>query len=322
MNIASNGTTQPAMTVHTARRATLSDVTEGPVEKPSRIVIYGVEGIGKSTMAASAPSPIFLGSEDGTWRLSVKRVQPVDWENVLSLVADLETSQHGYRTLVLDTLDWAEPLCWAHVCRVGKKASIEDFGYGKGYVAALDEWRRLLAAFDRLRDVKGMAIILLAHSKIATFKNPTGDDFDRYSLKLHEKSAGLIKEWSDIVAFCNYETFAHTDERKRTRGVSTGARLMYTVRTAAYDAKNRHNLPEEMPLSWDELAAGIEAVSPRAVERGIASVRAMLGQLDDESRTKAEGALERAGTDATKVAMLADWCRGKLAIEGTKETGT
>jgi hypothetical protein len=127
--------------------------------------------------------------------------------------------------------------------------NIEDVGFGKGYNAALDRWRDMLSRLDTLRDRRGMNVILLAHSWIKTFRNPEGDDFDRYELKLHAKTSGLIKEWSDAVLFAAYETLTATDKSKRTRGISTGARIVHTERRAAFDAKNRFELPAELPAS-------------------------------------------------------------------------
>ncbi|WP_163869630.1 ATP-binding protein [Myxococcus eversor] len=293
---------------------TLGAVVRGKRETPSRIVLYGVEGIGKSTFGANAPAPIFLEAEDGTNHIDVARFpSPKTWQEILDAVRVLTTDSHEYRTLVVDTLDWAEPLLWAHICQRDGVTDIEAYGYGKGYTAALDEWRVFLAALDRLRRAKGMNIILLAHSQIRPFKNPEGEDFDRYEMKLHAKAAGLIKEWSEHVLFSNYETFAAKDSKtKRVRGVSTGARLVYTTRTAAYDAKNRGNLPESMPLSWEDFAAALEAQRPADPKALEAAIREKAERLPEEHKRNALSAIERAGGDAVKLAKLNDWCNARL----------
>jgi hypothetical protein len=242
----------------------LSRITTGKVSKPIRALLYGVEGIGKSTFAAHAPKPIFLGSEDGTSELDIARFpEPKTWAEVFFSIAELGSNDHDFKTLVIDTLDWLEPLCWDHLCQrpdaKGKRReSIEDFGYGKGYSAALEEWRKLVAMIERVRAAKSMHLILLAHSWIKPFKNPDGDDYDRYELKLHPKAGGLIKEWCDCVLFANYETFTD-DSTGRSKGVSTGRRVMHSQRTAAWDAKNRYTLPETMELSWPEFANAVRA---------------------------------------------------------------
>lgn len=303
-------------------RVGLGAVKKGRVEKPMRILLYGVEGIGKSTFAANAPSPIFLGAEDGTAQLDVHRLpDATTWDHILSDISELETGDHNYKTVALDTLDWAEPLCWAHVCKAGKRDSIEDFGFGKGYVAAVDEWRRLLIRLDALRAKRGMHVILLAHSRVATFKNPEGDDFDRYALKLHDKSSGLIKEWCDAVLFAQYETFTH-EKDKRVRGISSGSRIVHTQHRAAFDAKNRYSLPEVMPLSWEDFATAASAHTPLSAEKLCAQIDTLMTSLPDANQEQAKKGLVRAAGDPSKLAQLVDWMKGRIQIEQTETTTT
>jgi hypothetical protein len=237
----------------------LANIVRGRVSKPIRVLLYGVEGVGKSTFASGARGAIFLGAEDGTSELDVARFpEPKTWADVFGAITELGSQEHDFRTLVIDTLDWLEPLCWEHICRSGKKQSIEDFGYGKGYAAALDEWRRLVALIERVRNAKQLNVIALAHSQIRPFKNPAGEDYDRYELKLHPKAGGLLKEWCDCVLFANYETLTD-DSSGRAKGISTGNRMVHTQRTAAWDAKNRYSLPEVMPLDWKIFAGAVAA---------------------------------------------------------------
>lgn len=295
-------------------RMTLASVARGKIQSAPRALCYGPEGIGKSTFGAGAPSPIFLGAEDGTGQLDVSRFpQPETWDDILSAIAVLEREPHEYKTLVIDTLDWVEPIIWAHCCERDKEKTIESYGYGKGYQVAVDEWRRLLSALERLRSVRRMGVVLLAHSQIRTFKNPEGEDFDRYELKLHAKAGGICKEWVDAVLFANFETFAQKNEKtKRVKGISTGARLLYTARTAAYDAKNRYSLPESMSLSWDEFAAGVAAGQVAPVEALKAEAERKIGEVAPAVAEKARGALERAGDDAGKLAQLNNWLNTKI----------
>lgn len=295
-------------------RMTLASVARGKIVSAPRALCYGPEGIGKSTFGAGAPSPIFLGAEDGTGQLDVSRFpQPETWDDILSAIAVLEREPHEYKTLVIDTLDWVEPIIWAHCCERDKEKTIESYGYGKGYQVAVDEWRRFLSALERLRSVRKMGVVLLAHSQIRTFKNPEGEDFDRYELKLHAKAGGICKEWVDAVLFANFETFAQKNEKtKRVKGISTGARLLYTARTAAYDAKNRYSLPESMSLSWDEFAAGVAAGQVAPVEALKAEAERKIGEVPAAVAEKARGALERAGDDAGKLAQLNNWLNTKI----------
>lgn len=292
-------------------RMKLGLVSRGRVARSMRVVMYGVEGIGKSTFAAHAPSTIFLGAEDGTAHLDVARFpQPQTWQDVLDAVEELRTGEHDFKTLAIDTLDALEPLCWAHVCQREKVKSIESIGYGKGYVLALDEWRALLARLDVLRDARGMHVILLAHSALRLFKNPEGDDFDRWELKLHKGASALAKEWCDALLFATWEQFAVAKDQ-RVRGVSTGARVIHLERTAAFDAKNRYGLSGTLPLSWDKFATAATGVKP-SVELRTQIIEAAL-ELDEAARAKVGEAVRKAGDDAQKLAELLNRVKARAA---------
>lgn len=261
----------------------LAGIVKGRIEQPMRLVLYGPPGIGKSTFASHAPSPIFLGAEKGTAELDIARFpQPATWTDALMSMTALLEGEHGYKTFVLDTLDWLEPLCWQHVCKAKNKKAIEDFGYGKGYAYALDEWRRFVAGCDALSERKGMHIILLAHCHIRSWNNPAGDNFDRYELKLHAKSSSLVTEWADELLFCNYETFTREADNGKTKGVSNGARVVHTVRNAVWDAKNRHGLPERLPLSWEDYAAAVGRHEPPDVDALVAKINGIHEGVEDE----------------------------------------
>lgn len=302
-------------------RMQLGAVTRGRLERPMRVLLYGVEGVGKSTFAGNAPSPIFLAAEDGTAQLDVARFpEPQSWREVFEALDELIARDHPYQTVVVDTLDWLEPLCWKHVVQKAnspKITSVEDFGYGKGYVAALDEWRLLLAKFEQVRLKRGMHVVFLAHSWIKPFKNPEDEDYDRYELKLHAKASGLLKEWSDAVLFARYETFVNTDEKaKRSRGVSTGARIIHTKRTAAWDAKNRYDLPETLPLDWSAFVEAVKRQAPADPAKLRARIDALLAQTTDaELAQKVTAAVEAAGINAALLAKYADTLAARISIQ-------
>jgi hypothetical protein len=299
-------------------RMTLDAIIKGRIKRPRRIVLYGPDGIGKSTFGANAPKPIFLGTEEGTETMDVSRLPAATtWAEVLDGVRLLTVEKHDFESLIVDTLTEAEPLIWREICRRANAASIEDVGggYGKGYTAALDEWRVFARALERLQAEKGMHVILNGHSLIKAFKNPQGDDFDRYILSLNEKAAGLLRQWAMGVYFANYETFAVADKAKRVRGVSTGVRLLYTQRTAAFDAKDRYGLPLQLPLSWTEFEKAARLGQPMAPDEFVDAIKHRAVQLGSELEKQALGALERVGSsDAQKLAELHNWCIAKLAI--------
>jgi hypothetical protein len=298
-------------------RMTLGAVTKGKQKKPRRVVVYGPDGVGKTTFAANAPKPIFLGTEDGTEHIDAARFPaPRTWPEVLEAVRELTEGRHDFETFALDSTDWAEPFIFRVVCQRASVTSIEDVGggYGKGYTAAVDEWRILLRALERLQTERGMHVVLLGHSMIKAFKNPQGDDYDRYIMQLNEKAAGLLRQWANGVYFANYETFAVADKSKRIRGVSSGARLLYTQRTAAYDAKDRYGLPEQLPLSWAEFEKAAKLGMPMTAEEFTDAIKHKAARLGEELEKQALGALERVGGDAQKLAELHNWCAAKLAV--------
>lgn len=271
----------------TSRRSRLAEVTSGRVNRPPRLVIYGVEGVGKSTFAAGATGTIFVGPEQGTEMLDVKRYPTTrSWQEVLDAIDDLTLSDHPYKALAIDTLDWIEPLIHEAVCQsvTPAKNSIEDFGFGKGYVAALEVGRVLLARLDRLRDAKGMTIILLAHCQIRPFKNPEGDDYDRYEMKLHAKLGAQFREWSDACLFANYEISTY-EKNNKAKGIATGRRLLYTERRAAFDAKNRLNLPATIPLEWASFEAARNASF--ALSSDVDDLVRRVAEVDADAASKA-----------------------------------
>lgn len=302
---------------------TLADVSSGRKQQPYRIMLAGTEGVGKSTFAAGAPKPIFLGAEDGAGHLDIERLpQPKTWADAFHAVDLLATETHDFKTMVVDTVDWLEPLVWNAICIRDKKLNadgepdVEVYGFGKGYSAALDEWRKYLVQLERLR-AKGMHVVLLAHTHLRTFKNPVGDDFDRYELKLNLKAGGLLKEWCDAVLFANYETFAVKKDAnskfEKAKGVSSGARYIYTERTAGYDAKNRFALPSQLPLSWEAFETAVKLGQPEDPAVLLVAINAGAAVLPKEEQEKITSAISRAAGNAVKLSQLLNYVVAKGA---------
>lgn len=306
----------------TGGRMSLANVTRGKQERPVRAIVYGVEGVGKSTFAANAPSPIFLCAEDGTAHLDVARFPtPRSWPEVLEAVGVLTHEEHSFKTLVIDSLDWLEPLCWAYVCQTAGKANIEEFGYGKGYVLALDQWRTLLARLDLLVKTRKMNVVMVAHAAIKRVDDPQTGPFDRYRMKLHDKSADLLREWVDAVLFARHEVSTSVDKSGKTRGRSSGARLVHTQWTAAFDAKNRYGLPDRLPLSWDIFA---EHVAAQVVD--VAATRAEIEKLAvrlpaDRAEKALKAMREWAGDNPARLAQLLDRVHGEAALAVSTDEG-
>jgi hypothetical protein len=316
------GTGRPAPASDQPMRMRLTAVTSGISSEPQRILIYGVGGVGKTTFFAEAPSPIFIDTQDGTKRLGVARFpRPQSWQDVLDALNELIDTDHSYKTLAIDLVDDLESLLWAHICKRDDQENIESYGYGKGYKVALVEWRMMLSRLERLRREKNMQVGFVAHSLIRPFKNPEGEDYDRYTLQLHEQAAGLLRGWCDTVLFARHETLLKTDpKKKRTRGISTGARVIQTVETAAYYAKNRDNLPDTLPLDWAEFEAAIEAGAPASPDALRAEIDELAQQLDEETRAKVQEHVTSSGEDATRLVRILNKLREKVQPQQQQTT--
>lgn len=235
------------------------NITTGVVAKAQKVVLYGPEGIGKSSLAAQFPDPLFIDTEGSTNNMNVARMdRPTSWQ-FLHQQVDFVKNNKPCKTLIIDTIDWAESLCNRHVCAEHNVKGIEDFGYGKGYVYATEEFGRLL---NKLTDVieVGINVVLTAHSQIVKFEQPDEmGAYDRYQLKLGRgtgsRTAAIVKEWADMVLFLNYKTYSvATDKDARNFKAQGGERTMYATHHPAWDAKNRHNLPDEMLMDYGQIA--------------------------------------------------------------------
>ena len=247
----------------------LSSIRSGRQLAPPRILIYGPEGIGKTSWAIAAPHPVVILTEDGLSALGTDTPHfPIAhaYQEVLDAIGVLYTSDHPYETLVLDSVDWLEALIWAHVAKAANKTSIESFTFQKGYLLAIDRWREVLEGLDALRDQKKMAIILTAHSQVKRFDDPTSEPYDRYSLKLHKFAAPLVTEWVDVLGFATQELIVKREEvgfdKRASRALASGGRVLYLSRTPAFDSKSRYPMPKQIPLSWEAFAAALSSPPP------------------------------------------------------------
>jgi hypothetical protein len=301
-------------------RMTLAAVHKGTRKAPDKILLVGVEGVGKSTWGSDASAPIFLAAEDGIHHLDVASFpEPHTFPEVLDAIRVLCTDPHDYKTLVIDTVDWLEPILQRSVCEANGWANIEAPGYGKGYTVVLDEWRKLIFALDHLRTKRGMEVILLAHAAIRNFANPAGNDYMRYSPKLNDRAGALLKEWADSILFATFEEYAPKVKGElRVKGVYTGRRVVHTQRTAAWDAKSRHSIPAELPLSYADYAAARDAgqtASPVDLE-GEALVLLSEPVFSAEERAKINAHIEASRGNATKLAKAVDRLRSLIAERG------
>jgi hypothetical protein len=216
-------------------------------------VLYGPEGIGKSTLASQFPSPIFIDLEHGTDTMDIARTDtPKTFNDVLTLMTMI-LEEDEFKTVVIDTADKLEQLITAHVLEAHHLNSIEDAGYGKGYTYIAEEFVRFLRKCGELIDA-GKNVVIVAHAMMRKFEQPDEmGAYDRWELKLSKKAAPLVKEWADMVLFLNYKTTVVTDEKTKSKKARGGKRVMYATHHPAWDAKNRFGLDDELDMDFDSI---------------------------------------------------------------------
>lgn len=230
------------------------NIIKGKLPGAKKVVVYGPEGIGKSTFASKFPDPVFIDTEGSTKDMDVARLPaPSSWSMVLEEVRYVIQNPSICKTLVIDTADWAEQLCIAAVCDKHQKSGIEDFGYGKGYVFLQEEFGKLLNLLTELVEKKKVHVVLTAHAKMRKFEQPDEmGAYDRWEMKLSKNVSPMIKEWADMVLFANYKTHVvKVDGKNKAQG---GQRVMYTTHHSCWDAKNRYSLPDEVPFEYGSIA--------------------------------------------------------------------
>ncbi len=235
-------------------------ITRGIQQKPLKVVVYGPEGIGKSTFASMFPDPLFIDTEGSTARMDVARTEtPTSLAMLMHILTEVRDNPPGCKTLVIDTIDWAERLCTAAVCAKNGKTGIEDFGYGKGYSYIYEEMGRILNLLNDIWE-RGMHIVITAHAAIRKFEQPDEmGAYDRWELKIINSpkcnSCAMVKEWADMVLFANYKTFAvAADKDGKKMKARGGERVMYTAHNPCWDAKNRFGLAPELPFDFGQIA--------------------------------------------------------------------
>lgn len=294
----------------------ISQATPSTNDGPTRVGVHGPEGTGKTTLAAYFPRPLFVGAEQGIPRdlgFSVPMISPRTWLDVFDIVGSLTNDEHDHQTAVFDTVDWMEPLIHRFVCDrdTGRSTemnpkgrpliSIEDYGFGKGFLAAEEEFRKLIGALDILQYKRGVHVVMLAHSKVVTFKNPAGPDFDRWELKCHHRIGSVVKEWVENLLFIHYRIDASkisedkdrhkmSPDKVRAKGTS-GERILGAQHSAMYDAKNRVRMPAEVDLVDPNKVISMllgehlgDSVAPAAERVEKATPRTKQKQAQDTSR--------------------------------------
>jgi hypothetical protein len=270
----------------------IDKIEKGKTGGPFKAVIYGEAGIGKTTLASQLPKPLFLDTEDGTKKVGPDRLRISTWDQLQGYLISLGQDLIGYETIVIDSADWAERMATDAVILEGQKKSIEDFGFGKGHIHVKEKLEKMLAMCDQIVRA-GASVVFVAHSKVVRVSPPDQTDgYDRYELKLSKHGAPVLKEWSDAVLFCHYQTRVVQGADGRNKAKGGKERVIHTERSAAWDAKNRFGLADEIPLTVDSLSPMISS-SCASTKPEPPDVEAVIDKIRSSKSEKALGSLSK-----------------------------
>jgi hypothetical protein len=229
---------------------------KGKQDVPPRICIYGGHGIGKSTLASKFPAPIFISTEDGLDSLDVTSFpRATKVEDVVENIKTLIKEDHEFKTVVIDSVDWLiEPLI---VSNVESSHDAKDLAYGKGQMLVAEEFREILQGLDVLRVKRRMNVVLIAHAAVVKFEDPRTEPYDRFQPKLPNRCNALLQEWADVLAFAAFKVIIRKSDsgfnNQKTRGVTTGERLLHFVENPAFAAKNRYTCPDDIEMTIENI---------------------------------------------------------------------
>lgn len=275
----------------------LDRIKRGNANLPPRTLLSGPEGIGKSTFASRAPSPVFIAPEDGLTGLDhVPRFVPTSLEDLNDLLDSFILSVGDFKNIVVDTSDWLERLITQSICKKNEKDNIEEFGYGKGYVILENELVKILSKLDTIRSKHSVGIIILAHVQLRTFNDPRGQSYDRYEMKGNKKFTGVLREWPDACLFAIFEVIKAKLKGDDNEKAIAGDRVVHTQWNPAWDAKNRLNLPDTIKLDWAEYETAIKDNSTSILIENVKTAFKAATKIPTAEKAKWEAVIKKLDT--------------------------
>lgn len=280
------------------------NISKGKVKSAQKLVLYAPEGFGKSTFASKFPAPLFIDTEGSTKQLDVHRFKDdmSKWDNIIAAAKYVAGGSTDCKTLVIDTIDWAEQACIDKLNKDYSTSNILTMDYGKGSLFVVGEFKTLIDKLDEIVS-HGINVVLLAHATMRKQELPEEmGAFDHWELKLQSKQVkSMVKEWADIVLFGNYKTFVIVDEKTKSKKAQGGKRVLYTEHHACWDAKNRHGLAPEIPFEFKSIA-GIFGEEVKAEEKKAEAPKAAekkSSKTEAKTEQKAEQKTEQAWTEVS-----------------------
>jgi hypothetical protein len=234
-------------------------IIKGRLKLPKRLMVHGPPGVGKSTFAAGAEDVLFIDPEKRTGHLDVARVEPEAWLDIMVIGTEI-IKEKAAKTVVFSTVDYMQSMVHKYLAQRNGVNSFADLcsNWGPGYQLATDEFRKLSNMMEAMRNV-GITCVLEAHSDIKEFKNPDGDNYDVWQIKLDKRVKSVLTERCDAVGFATFEDFARKSRGdSKAKAVTTGERVLKFGHHPAYETKRGFDLPESMPLEWSAWAAAVE----------------------------------------------------------------
>lgn len=287
----------------------MSKITVGVKNDPQMYVIYGAPGVGKTTFASKFPNPIIADIENGSSHVNVTRVTGEHiktFQDLRILVEELK--EQNYKTLVIDSITKLEAMIHKHLCEEGNVSSIEavDGGFGKGFTMAREVLADFIQKLRTLMDQKQMDVVFIGHTRVKGHNDPhLNVQYDRYGIQAHDKFVEMLMSAANNVFYVRYDVDTSTDSKtKKTKATYDGKRVMFTEWRAAFEAKNRLNLPAEMPFIYDAFHDALMAGKPKSAEELKADIAALLDRADQQTVEIAKVKVAEAGDDAAALTRI------------------